>query len=185
MRREDCMEMFGKIPEGMHPYVNLVLRNGFCLAVSMVARYEETYVVFSGREGGTSDEGRGFFVPYDEISYIRIEKPIRVGELKSMYGETGYQDMEDRLDAMTREADQKAEGHTMPATAAPLPVANGTRSWPQIPQRSPGRTFSIAFARRAPTSPARRENSAGVDQALLRIATTSPGPASSPRIAAR
>jgi len=118
------MEMFGKIPEGMHPYVNLVLRNGFCLSVSMVARYEENYVVFSGREGGTSDEGRGFFVPYDEISYIRIEKPIRVGELKSMYGETGYQDMEDRLDAMTREADRKSE--TAPATPAPLPVANGT-----------------------------------------------------------
>jgi hypothetical protein len=120
------MEMFGKIPEGMHPSVNLVLRNGFCLAVSMVARYEENYVVFSGREGGTSDEGRGFFVPYDEISYIRIEKPIRVGELKSMYGEMGYQDMEDRLDAMTREADKKAEGHSTPATSAPLPVANGT-----------------------------------------------------------
>jgi hypothetical protein len=120
------MEMFGKIPEGMHPYVNLVLRNGFCLSVSMVARYEENYVIFCGREGGTSDEGRGFFVPYDEISYIRIEKPIRVGELKSMYGETGYQDMEDRLDAMTREADQKAEGLTMPVTPAPLPVANGT-----------------------------------------------------------
>lgn len=126
MGRDDCMEMFGKIPEGMHPYVNLVLRNGFCLSVSMVARYEENYVIFCGREGGTSDEGRGFFVPYDEISYIRIEKPIRVGELKSMYGETGYQDMEDRLDAMTREADQKAEGLAMPVTPAPLPVANGT-----------------------------------------------------------
>jgi hypothetical protein len=92
----------------------------------MVARYEENYVVFSGREGGTSDESRGFFVPYDEISYIRIEKPIRVGELKSMYGETGYQDMEDRLDAMTREADLKADGQGLPATPAPLPVANGT-----------------------------------------------------------
>jgi hypothetical protein len=126
MRRDDCMEMFGKIPEGMHPYVNLVLRNGFCLAVSMVARYEENYVVFSGREGGTSDEGRGFFVPYDEVSYIRIERPIRVGELKTMYGETGYQDMEDRLDAMTREADRKADGQTSPITPAPLPVANGT-----------------------------------------------------------
>jgi hypothetical protein len=126
MGRDDCMEMFEKIPEGMHPYVNLVLRNGFSLAVSMVARYEQNYVVFSGREGGTSDEGRGFFVPYDEISYIRIERPIRVGELKSMYGETGYQDMEDRLDAMTREADRKAEGQINPITPAPLPVANGT-----------------------------------------------------------
>ena len=126
MRREDCMEMFGKIPEGMHPYVNLVLRNGFCLAVSTVARYEETYLVFSGREGGTSDEGRGFFVPYDEVSYIRIERPVRVGELKTMYGETGYQDMEDRLDEMTREADRKAEGQASPASPAPIPVANGT-----------------------------------------------------------
>jgi hypothetical protein len=126
MRREDCMEMFGKIPAGMHPYVNLVLRNGFCLAVSTVARYEETYVVFSGREGGTSDEGRAFFVPYDEVSYIRIERPVRVGELKTMYGETGYQDMEDRLDEMTREADRKAEGQTSPSSPVPMPVANGT-----------------------------------------------------------
>ena len=97
MRREDCMEMFERIPEGMHPQVNLVLRNRYVLSVSMVARYEDSYIVFNGREGGTSDEGRGFFVPYDEISYIRIERPVRVGELKLMYGETGYQDMEDRL----------------------------------------------------------------------------------------
>ena len=103
MRREDCMEMFERIPEGMHaagePGPAKQLR---ALSVDMVARFEETYVVFRGREGGTSDEGRGFFVPYDEISYIRIERPVRVGELKMMYGETGYQDAEDRLDAETQ-----------------------------------------------------------------------------------
>ena len=126
MRREDCMEMFERIPEGMHAQVNLVLRNRFVLSVSMVARFEETYVVFSGREGGTSDDGRGFFVPYDEISYIRIERPVRVGELKLMYGETGYQDMEDRLDAMTQEAQKKSEAASAPATPAPVPIANGT-----------------------------------------------------------
>ena len=109
MRREDCVEMFAKIPEGMHPQVNLILRNGFCLSVSMVARYEDNYVVFSGREGGTSDEGRGFFVPYDEISYVRIERAVRVGELKRMFGETGYEDMEDRLDAMTHAAQKEAD----------------------------------------------------------------------------
>ena len=126
MRREDCVEMFGKIPEGMHPQVNLVLRNGFCLSVSMVARYEETYVVFSGREGGTSDESRGFFVPYDEISYVRIERNVRVGELKRMFGEMGYEDAEDRLDAMTQEAAKQTDGQATPATSAPVPVAGGT-----------------------------------------------------------
>ena len=126
MRREDCVEMFAKIPEGMHPQVNLILRNGFCLSVSMVARYEDNYVVFSGREGGTSDEGRGFFVPYDEISYVRIERSVRVGELKRMFGEMGYEDMEDRLDAMTQAAQKEAENPTMPVSTAPVPVANGT-----------------------------------------------------------
>jgi hypothetical protein len=118
--------MFAKIPEGMHPQVNLILRNGFCLAVSTVARYEDTYVVFSGREGGTSDEGRGFFVPYDEISYVRIERAVRVGELKRMFGEMGYEDMEDRLDAMTQAAQKEADSATVAVTPAPLPVANGT-----------------------------------------------------------
>lgn len=121
MRREDCMELFERIPEGMHAQVNLVLRNGFSLAVNMVARYEDTYVVFSGREGGTSDEGRGFFVPYDEISYVRIERPVRVGELKMMYGETGYQDMEDRLDEQTRAA-AKADASVSPSSPTPVPA---------------------------------------------------------------
>ena len=124
----------------------------------MVARYEENYVVFSGREGGTSDEGRGFFVPYDEVSYIRIERPIRVGELKTMYGETGYQDMEDRLDAMTREADRKAEGQTSPITPRPCRSPTGRRSWPPIQRRSPGKTCSTASAPPEQTLPGQRGN---------------------------
>jgi hypothetical protein len=81
----------------MHPQVNLVLRNGFVLAIETIARFEPTYLVFRGREGGTSDEGRAFFVPYEEICYIRIERAVRLGELKKMYGEAGYVDAEDRL----------------------------------------------------------------------------------------
>jgi hypothetical protein len=126
VRREDCVEMFAKIPEEMHPQVNLILRNGFCLSVSMVARYEESYVVFSGREGGTSDDGRGFFVPYDEISYVRIERAVRVGELKRMFGEVGFEDMEDRLAAMTQEAAKQGEHPSAPPTQAPPQVPNGT-----------------------------------------------------------
>lgn len=126
MLREDCVEMFEKIPEPMHPQVNLVLRNGFCLSVSMVARFEESYVVFSGREGGTSDEGRAFFVPYDEISYVRIERAVRVGELKRMFGETGYEDMEDRFDALAAQGEKKPDGASPVANTAPVPAVNGT-----------------------------------------------------------
>ena len=138
MRREDCMEMFKRIPEGMHPQVNLVLRNAFVLSVDTIARFEETYIVFRGREGGTSDEGRGFFVPYDEVSYIRIERPVRVGELKQMFGETGYQDLEDRLAAQEAQLDAAAAAAeaggdivtTPPPAPAPVPVPVPTTSDP-------------------------------------------------------
>src|SRR4051794_37144442 len=97
MRREDCLELFKRIPETSLAQVNLVLHNHFTLSVDIVARFEPTYLVFRGREGGTTDEGRAFFVPYDEIAYIRLERVVRLGELKQMYGETGYVDAEDRL----------------------------------------------------------------------------------------
>jgi hypothetical protein len=100
--------MFKKIPEEMHPQVNLILHNMFVLSVETVARFESTYLVFRGREGGTSDDGRAFFVPYDEISFIRIERETRLGELKRMYGETGYVDAEDRLNATSPPAPAQA-----------------------------------------------------------------------------
>ncbi len=97
MRREECVELFKRIPETSHAQINLVLRNQFTLSVDVAVRFEPTYIAFRGREGGTTDEGRAFFVPYEEISYIRLERVVRLGELKQMFGETGYVDAEDRL----------------------------------------------------------------------------------------
>jgi hypothetical protein len=113
--------MFKRIPEEMHPQVNLVLRNSFVLTVETIARYESTYLVFRGREGGTSDEGRAFFVPYEEISYIRIERIVRLGELKRMYGETGHLDSEDRL-AASEAAASKEVATTSIDSATPPPI---------------------------------------------------------------
>lgn len=87
MRREDCQEMFRRIPVSSHPQVNLSLRNGALLAVDTVVRFEPHYLVFRGREGGSTDEGRAFFVPYEEICYLKIERVTRVSELRQMYGE--------------------------------------------------------------------------------------------------
>lgn len=96
MRREDVVDMFKRLPAPMHQYVNFVMRNQAVLSVDTVARFEPTYVVMRGREGGTTDEGRAFFVPYDEISYLRIEQVLKLGDLKRLYGEA-HADAEDRL----------------------------------------------------------------------------------------
>jgi len=120
MRREDLVDMLKLIPDEMLPQVNLVLGNRFVLTVESVARLEPTYIVFRGREGGTSDDGRAFFVPYEEISYIRIEREVRMGEIKKMYGDTAYIDAHDRLAA---EAEQVVEpNRPTPINTTPVPA---------------------------------------------------------------
>lgn len=118
MRREECVELFKRIPETSHAQVNLVLRNQFVLSVEVVARFEPTYLAFRGREGGTTDEGRAFFVPYEEIAYVRLERVVRLGELKQMYGETGFVDAEDRLSAGAQ-GDTKPEAKPLAETPPP------------------------------------------------------------------
>jgi hypothetical protein len=75
--------------------------------------------------GGSTDEGRGFFIPYEEISYLRVERPVRLGELKRMYGEETGVDSEDRLVAEAEALDAaeaaQAETPVLPAQT-PAPV---------------------------------------------------------------
>ena len=126
MRRDECVELFKRVPELYHPQMNLVLSNGFVLSVDLVVRFEPLYMAFRGREGGTTDEGRAFFVPYEEITYIRLERVVRLGEMKQWYGEMGYVDAEDRLSAPEAKDETKAPADTQ----TPLPLPTG----PQDPQ---------------------------------------------------
>ena len=116
MRREDCLDIIQRLPENLHSYVNLVLRNQFAIAVDAVARFEPHYLVLRGRESGSTDEGRGFFIPYEEIAYIRIERTVKVGELKRYYGETGYLDKED----LTETADSSTPTNSAATDAASI-----------------------------------------------------------------
>lgn len=132
MRREECVELFKRIPEVYHPQVNFILRNQAVLSVDQVARFEPIYIVFRGREGGTTDEGRAFFVPYEEIAYVRLERAVRLGELKLMYGETGYVDAEDRLST----PDPKEQSDTpakLPVDAQTPPPTVSANTGPQDP----------------------------------------------------
>ena len=154
MRREDLVDMFKRIPERMHQYVNLVMRNQSALSVDVVARFEPAYLVMRGREGGTTDEGRAFWVPYDEIAYVRVEQVLKIGDLKRLYGEE-YADAEDALGRQAEaEAAAKAE-----AEAKPQPKSDLTSTPP--PATAPTDPASIAKQNLLDRIRAARANVAG------------------------
>lgn len=121
MRRDDCVDLFKKIPEHYHAQVNLILRGQGMITVDVVVRFEPHYVVLRGREQGSTDEGRAFFVPYEEIAYFRIERVLKLAELKRMYGEENVVDMEDTIGQELEKA-EKGEVGVDTQTPAPTPA---------------------------------------------------------------
>ena len=133
MRREDCVELFKMIPEHYHAQVNLILRGQGMITVDVVVRFEPTYIVLRGREQGSTDEGRAFFVPYEELAYFRIERALKLSELKRMYGETGYVDTEDQLGQdLENEAAGKVGSDKLSGIDTQTP-APGSQMGPQDP----------------------------------------------------
>lgn len=87
MTADDIHDILDKIaPEDLGRTV-LVLRHSAAVTIDSIARREEDYLVLRGRENGTTDEGRALFVPYEEILYVKVDRIVRIEELKRMYGE--------------------------------------------------------------------------------------------------
>jgi hypothetical protein len=87
MRREEVMDVLQKIPEDKLVKTMLVLNVGSSINIDCVMRKEPGYLVVRGREAGSNDEGRGFFVPYEQIAFIKLELPLKQNDFRAMYGE--------------------------------------------------------------------------------------------------
>jgi len=86
MTNQEWMEMLRVIPEADQNTLVLVLQNGCEISVDFFFRFETNFLVLRGRVGGTTDEARAFFVPYDQMLYFRIERVTNLIDLQEMMG---------------------------------------------------------------------------------------------------
>ncbi len=87
MLREELVDILGRIPEVDHPKIQFVMQNGSMMSLDILVRMESTYLVMRGREAGNQDEGRAFFVPYVDISFLKIERVMTLVEMDAMYSD--------------------------------------------------------------------------------------------------
>lgn len=127
MRKEDIVDICRRIPEKDHPKIQFVLASGMNFNVEVFVRFEPTYLAFRGREGGSTDEGRGIFLPYEDIVTVKIERPIKLSEFREMFGEKGELDLEDRMLAGAELANNLAKksqvSEVTPAPSGPVDPA--------------------------------------------------------------
>jgi hypothetical protein len=85
MQNQEWIEMFRVLPPEMHNQVVIVLLNGSELTIDTFCRFEANFLLARGRVGGTLDENRPFFIPYDQMLYCRLERSMKVEELEDMF----------------------------------------------------------------------------------------------------
>ena len=106
MRREDVVETIQKLTPEDRTQVMLVLRNGMGLNVEILFRPESEYLVIRGREAGQTDDNRAFFVPYEEITYLKLERAVKLTDLQRMFGGSA--------EGIPTEAEARAAAATQP-----------------------------------------------------------------------
>lgn len=119
MLKSDLLELLERIPPSDMTKVVIVLKGGQGLNVETVFRHEETYFIMRGRESGSNDENRAFFVPYDEITYVKIERVVMLHELEKMYNCTAP--MAGQAKTEESASPTKPESTAAPITQTPLP----------------------------------------------------------------
>lgn len=88
MRSKTWADLVRKLPPNYHDSLLLVTSVGIEITIQVVMRVEDEYLVIRGRLGGTTDTGRLFFIPYDQINCISVLRSMPRAELSVMFGES-------------------------------------------------------------------------------------------------
>jgi hypothetical protein len=124
--------IFNRVPREHHEIMVLVTSIGIEINIKGIQLLEPDYVVLRGRLGGTTDAGRLFFVPYDQINYITFHSEIREQQVAEMLGLDAPPPkapipMGDAVKAAEAAADIAAEAEKEESTPSPEPAKPETQ----------------------------------------------------------
>jgi hypothetical protein len=87
MIRDDVLDLLGRIPPDFLTKTVLTMRGNNSVTLDAVIIREDSYMVVRGREAGTNDEGRVFYLAYEDILYAKIDSIMKIEDVLQMYGQ--------------------------------------------------------------------------------------------------
>lgn len=137
MRREDLLDILGKMSPRDLTLTVLTLATGGTITIDSVIRAEKEYLILRGREGGSTDEARGFFLPYDQVTTIKLDRVIKGSEILRMYGEDIPEELDRMLDPTTAVGAMSAADTAASAAAGAKPGPGGAAPAGSVPAMDP------------------------------------------------
>jgi hypothetical protein len=138
MQGEAWVHLFQRVPTAYHEGLYLVTMTGAEIIVSSVVTLEDDYVVLRGRSSGSTDAGRVFLMPYDQIDYAGFTQRMTEPEVKAIFG--------DGPPPVGGPALPAADEAVLAADPLPAPAAAAPAAAEQMPKK-PQLSKSILLAR--------------------------------------
>jgi hypothetical protein len=76
-----------QIPLAQHNVLSVRTLCGTEFNVQNILRLDTDFVVIRGRLAATTETGRVYFIPYDQINYIGYTKETKVDQVRELFGE--------------------------------------------------------------------------------------------------
>jgi hypothetical protein len=78
--------MFRRIPADLEDTLILGLNTGVDIMLQKFLKLEPDFMIIRGRVSGTQDAGRVTLVPYGQLSFVAITKPMKDPEVDEIFG---------------------------------------------------------------------------------------------------
>ncbi|MBX9679192.1 MAG: hypothetical protein K2X38_10550 [Gemmataceae bacterium] len=82
----DWLALFRKIPPELHDAVAIMLIDGTELIVQQVFRIDREFIVMKARLSGTTDGTRITVVPFSQIVFVSLMKPVPENDILNLFG---------------------------------------------------------------------------------------------------
>jgi hypothetical protein len=87
MQGRTWIKLLQRIPPEQHDTLAITTTTGTEISIQTVFRMEDDLMIIRGRMSGTTDLGRVFFIPYDQINYLTITREVRETEIRALLGD--------------------------------------------------------------------------------------------------
>lgn len=115
MRNNVWIDLVKRIPQDYHNGLVVVTSVGIEISVQNILRVEEEILVIRGRLAGTTETGRLYFIPYDQLNYIGYNREVNEELFKDIYGEPAM------FAVPPKPALEEPEAPTLPIAEPPSP----------------------------------------------------------------
>ncbi len=86
MQNTEWISLLRLIPPDQAENLMITVGNDMGIIIQKVIRAEPDYLVIRGRLAGTTDEGGNFFfVPYDQINFMGLQRPVKETAILAMF----------------------------------------------------------------------------------------------------